>query len=479
VAVEPENPSKMPELVQGLRLLNQADPCVEVVVQSTGEHILMTAGELHLERCIKDLRERFAKIDIRVSPPIVPFRETIVAPPVADPEALAKSKQPILFEAAGGRIRMQMRARPLPKRVVEILRENRQVIGILQGVVDGRTLDQSTDQDSTAALTQQMEQLQVASEDMQATTLADVDERTLSDKGRQAVQKLMDDLRKAFSKEKDADVWSDVLDNLWTFGPKRVGPNILVNRVPGFQRASPFQQVLYGKSPLPATSDVQHLLSMFDKNITAGFQLATHAGPLCAEPCVGVCWFLESFEITMDEVKQDDEDAARIASLSRFAGQVITSTRDACRKAMLQWSPRLMLATYSCDIQATSEILGRVYGVVARRRGRIVAEEMDESTAMFCIQAKLPVIESFGFADEIRKRTSGAAIPQLIFSGYEILDEDPFWVPSTEEELEDLGEKADRENVARRYMDAVRKRKGMFVEKKIIEHAEKQRTLKK
>ena len=59
------------------------------------------------------------------------------------------------------------------------------------------------------------------------------------------------------------------------------------------------------------------------------------------------------------------------------------------------------------------------------------------------------------------------------------MDLDPFWVPTTEEELEDLGEKADRANVAKMYMDAVRDRKGMFVDRKIVEHAEKQRTLKR
>ena len=42
---------------------------------------------------------------------------------------------------------------------------------------------------------------------------------------------------------------------------------------------------------------------------------------------------------------------------------------------------------------------------------------------------------------------------------FELFDLDPFWVPRTEEELEDLGEKGDRENVAKKYMDAVRKRK--------------------
>ena len=46
-----------------------------------------------------------------------------------------------------------------------------------------------------------------------------------------------------------------------------------------------------------------------------------------------------------------------------------------------------------------------------------------------------------------------------MYTRYEILDQDPFWVPTTEEELEDLGEKADRDNVARKYMDGVRRRK--------------------
>jgi len=71
---------------------------------------------------------------------------------------------------------------------------------------------------------------------------------------------------------------------------------------------------------------------------------------------------------------------------------------------------------------------------VAKRRGRIVAEEMKEGTSFFNVTARLPVVESFGFSDgmdsdfgdvrcfvdsglDIRKRTSGAASPQLIFSG--------------------------------------------------------------
>lgn len=48
----------MPKLVRGMRLLNQADPCAEILIQETGEHVLVTAGEVHLQRCLDDLRDR-------------------------------------------------------------------------------------------------------------------------------------------------------------------------------------------------------------------------------------------------------------------------------------------------------------------------------------------------------------------------------------------------------------------------------------
>lgn len=35
------------------------------------------SGEVHLEMCTKDLKERFAKIDIHVSAPLVAFRESV------------------------------------------------------------------------------------------------------------------------------------------------------------------------------------------------------------------------------------------------------------------------------------------------------------------------------------------------------------------------------------------------------------------
>lgn len=49
VALEPKNPSQMSKMIEGLKLLEQADPCAEYIVQDNGEHVILTAGELHLE----------------------------------------------------------------------------------------------------------------------------------------------------------------------------------------------------------------------------------------------------------------------------------------------------------------------------------------------------------------------------------------------------------------------------------------------
>ncbi|CAF1136977.1 unnamed protein product, partial [Brachionus calyciflorus] len=98
-------------------------------------------------------------------------------------------------------------------------------------------------------------------------------------------------------------------------------------------------------------------------------------------------------------------------------------------------------------------------------------------TSMFLIIAHIPVADSFGLSEEIRKRTSGLATLNLEFSHFETIDIDPYWEPKTEEELLLYGYKADFENQARKYMNNVRKRKGLFVKEKLVEHSEKQRNL--
>lgn len=213
----------------------------------------------------------------------------------------------------------------------------------------------------------------------------------------------------------------------------------------------------------------------FSDKISYAFQLATAQGPLCHEPMQGVAVFLEDVTISLPT----EESSNARDQVGRLTGEVIRTVRDSIRLGFLEWSPRIMLAMYSCEIQASTEVLGRVYGVITRRRGRILSEAMKEGTPFFSIQALLPIVESFGFSEEMRKRTAGLAQPQLVFAGFEALEEDPFWVPVSEEELEDLGELADKENVAKRYVDGVRRRKGLRVRGRRLVDAEKQKTLKR
>ncbi|XP_074011526.1 elongation factor-like GTPase 1 isoform X2 [Numenius arquata] len=495
VAVEPKHPSDMPQLVRGMKLLNQADPCVQVLIQETGEHVLVTAGEVHLQRCLDDLKERFAKVQISVSAPIIPFRETITRPPKVDMvnEEIGKQQKVAVIHQAkedqnkvpegiqvdsdglvtistpNKQATLSVRAVPLPEEVTRLLEENSDLI---------RT----------------MEQLNTSLNEDKKNH--EINQKTL-DRIKEFKQKLEQNLQ--------GRKWRNAVDQIWSFGPRKCGPNILLYNFEGYKR-SVWQCLGNTVKEVSKYRD-------FDNSIVSGFQLATLSGPMCEEPLMGVCFTVEKWEMNKvgemlstdtaltssctDEVCSANEHQDSSQSVPKspekiskhkgevlladcygpFSGQLIATMKEACRYALQAKPQRLMAAMYTCEIMATAEVLGRVYAVLSKREGRVLQEEMKEGTDVFIIKAVLPVAESFGFADEIRKRTSGLASPQLVFSHWEIISSDPFWVPTTEEEYLHFGEKADSENQARKYMNAVRKRKGLYVEEKIVEHAEKQRTL--
>ncbi|EMD39993.1 hypothetical protein CERSUDRAFT_63510 [Gelatoporia subvermispora B] len=454
IALEPEIPAELPKLIRGLKLLSQSDPCVQTYQQPTGEYVILTAGELHYERCHKDLTERFAKIQINASKPIVPFRETAVkAADMSLPKTPGARRGTMHGSVTNNAVKFTIRATPLPDVIKEFLRDNLALLRRME-------LEQKTDK--------------LGSGDEEAADLEEEFDKLgeLLKKPTVKPEEFWTTLAAKF-KETGGE-WTDVVNQIWAFGPQRAGTCILVDSRADGALNSLRQRLERNKSG-ETSREADTLSRDFDNHLEAGFQLATFQGPLCAEPVDGLAYFVESLEIDRALIEQERD----LNRMPQVIGAFISAVKDACRNGLLDWSPRLMLAMYSCDIQASTDVLGKVYGVVARRRGKIVAEEMKEGTELFTVSAVIPVVESFGFAMEMRRRTSGAASPQLIFNGYEMLDQDPFWVPTTEEELEDLGEKADRINIAKSYMDAVRERKGMFVDRKLVEFAEKQRTLKR
>ena len=94
---------------------------------------------------------------------------------------------------------------------------------------------------------------------------------------------------------------------------------------------------------------------LFEDNILTGFQLATQQGPLCAEPVQGIACFLESVHTSIP----DDETSGLRPRMGQYSGHVIGSVREAVKEGFLQWSPRIMLAIYNVDIQASSTFLNK------------------------------------------------------------------------------------------------------------------------
>ena len=79
VAVEVKNASDLPKLVEGLRKLSKSDPLVVCTTEESGEHIIAGCGELHVEICLKDLEEEYAKCPIKKGDPVVSYKETVSA----------------------------------------------------------------------------------------------------------------------------------------------------------------------------------------------------------------------------------------------------------------------------------------------------------------------------------------------------------------------------------------------------------------
>ncbi|KAF2112955.1 P-loop containing nucleoside triphosphate hydrolase protein [Lophiotrema nucula] len=468
VALEPENPYDLDKMIKGLKMLVQSDPCAEYEVLQSGEHVILTAGELHLERCLKDLRERFAKCEIQAGEPSVPYRESIVsATEMSPPKDPNLPRGTVVANTASKHVSIRLRVRPLPPSVNEFLNRNQGAIKRLYAERRAEEERHKTGADTPPEGDQdgmeEAEQLDTG----KTLTLAE----------------FKSELKAAFDEVKgQKEVWGDVIDKITAFGPRRVGPNILVDATGNSICERALRETPSpGPDSTQATEERKLSAHAFTDKIAYAFQLSTAQGPLCAEPVQGIAVFLEEVNIAIPP-----EEEAAPDRMGRLTGEIIKTTRDSIRQGFLDWSPRILLAMYSCEIQASTDVLGRVYAVITRRNGKILSETLSSTSSAsttgnqtFTISALLPVAESFGFSDEIRKRSSGSASPQLRFMGFEMLDQDPFWVPFTEDELEDLGELADKENVARRYVDKVRRRKGLLVKEVLVRDAEKQKNLKR
>merc|ERR1719506_1184067 len=103
VAVKPKDGRDLPKLVEGLKKMAKSDPLVVCEMGESGEHVIAGCGELHVEICLKDLRDDYAQVDFITSDPVVSYRETVTGP----------SSQTCLAKSPNKHNRLFMEAEPL------------------------------------------------------------------------------------------------------------------------------------------------------------------------------------------------------------------------------------------------------------------------------------------------------------------------------------------------------------------------------
>ena len=331
---------------------------------------------------------RFAKIQISVSEPIIPFRETITKPPKVDmvneeigkqqkvavihqtkedqskiPEGIQVDSDGLITMTTPNKLAtLSVRALPLPEEVTQILEESSDLI---------RSMEQLT-----SSLNEGKNNSQIIHQKTQ--------EKIWEFKGK---------LEHHLTGRK----WRNTVDQIWSFGPRKCGPNILVNK------SEDFQNSVWTGFDGKASKEASRYRDL-GNSIVSGFQLATLSGPMCEEPLMGVCFVLEKWDLSkfeeqtasnkqsqepgdltkegqgegdtrsdgdeQQELQDDGSEPFEKRASQRgespltdcygpFSGQLIATMKEACRYALQVKPQRLMAAMYTCDIMATSDVLGK------------------------------------------------------------------------------------------------------------------------
>jgi len=178
---------------------------------------------------------------------------------------------------------------------------------------------------------------------------------------------------------------------IWSFGcPPDAKANILVD----------------------VSKGVQFLHEIKDHCVSA-FMNATGGGIIADEMMRGVRYNIEDVVLHAD-------------TIHRGAGQIMPAARRVFYACQIASSPRMMEPMYLVDITVPQQAHSGVYSTLNKRRGQIEKIEERIGTPLTQITAFLPVSESFGFTENLRKNTGGQAFPQMKFSHWSLCNGNPY-----------------------------------------------------
>ncbi|CAF1327612.1 unnamed protein product, partial [Rotaria sordida] len=316
VAIKPKDSSQMEQLQHGMHLLNQADPFVKYTLKDTSEYILSTAGEEHLQRCIDDLTKIYARVEINVSTPIIPFHETIIAPPKVDflNESLANQQQQ--FES--NKTIEERLPCLLGNGLVELSTPNGQCTFQIRAVELS---------DDIALLLKIHSKLLAVIEEAQGRDNRKVTVQ-LNDQTLDQIRQLRERLNEKFIAA-NGNIWnSNTVDEIWSFGPDKCGSNLLINRI---------QNSIYKQHGLSIWSIALNNQTKMDTNTTftkddydlsiiKEFQLATANGFLCADPVEGVAFVIERWTINKIVNNENNDEQQETSGINNTDSAATTAT---------------------------------------------------------------------------------------------------------------------------------------------------------
>jgi elongation factor 2 len=142
--------------------------------------------------------------------------------------------------------------------------------------------------------------------------------------------------------------------------------------------------------------------------LISGFTFACKAGPLCSEPLRGV-------KISLMEIQLGE------SAEQRSPVEIMHGVGKAIFGSFLTAKPVLFEPVYKTVISAPAELAGECSRIISSRRGKISAFEQKDAFAV--VTGYIPVAESFGLSAELRSATSGRALWQSLFAGWERMPE--------------------------------------------------------
>lgn len=310
-SIEPVSPKDFPELRLALRYLTQCDSCVQVKIQENGELVLLTAGDVHLAKCMEDLK-KFTDVPVKLSEPMVAFRETVAPPTECDYEQLVKTA-----ECAPLQITMSVVVLSLPQQIGKVVRDNFDLLRLIE------------EHELTSGI-------DIMFKRRNADLLNTSKKKTFTNnRVCLAEQTVYQQLTKVFSDV--GDFWSDFADKIWSVGVSKENINILFNDIPDYTRN------------IFCTLDEKALKSCFDHCVVNAFNNFCKAGPLCGEPITDCAFIVKNITVANDSIEVNPQISA---TLELFV-------RNTFREAFDISSPHLMEPIFTTDIQVNTSILGK------------------------------------------------------------------------------------------------------------------------